>query len=211
MSIKFKKPENNSTDFLVPAGTHVARCYKMIHVGERPYEYNGEQKTKNSLWVFFELPKEMRVFNEDKGEEPMSINIEYNLTFYEQAKLFQHINSWRGKSLTPQEIDDFEIDKLLGVPCMLSVVHNTSAKNGKTYANIQSVSGLPKGIECPAQINKTQVWDYDSNFDMEMFKSFPEFFQDMIRQTPEWEEKQNNNNTNYQSESNEVEPDDLPF
>jgi len=211
MSIKFKKPENNNNNVnKVPAGTHMARCYKMIHVGERSYEYNGELKTKNSLWVYFEIPNEMRVFSEDVGEQPLSINIEYNLTYYESAKLFQHINSWRGQTLTPQEIDDFDVSKLLGVPCMLSVVHNKSAKTGKTYANIQSVSGLPKGISCPPQINDTVVWDYNENFNMEMFDSFHPFFQDMIKETPEWKEKQNNNNPISASMDN-VEPDDLPF
>ena len=213
MSIKFKKPENDKNDFLVPSGTHIARCYKMIHVGERNYEYQGEPKTKNSLWVFFELPFEMRTFNADKGEQPMSISIEYNLTYYDTAKLFKHINSWRGKTLTPQEIDDFEVDKLLGVPCSLSVVHNPS-KKGKIYSNIQSVSGLPKGMECPPQINDTLIWDYEENFNLEVFNTFHPFFQDMIRSTPEWEQRTRNINTSTmipKDEINNEEPNDLPF
>tara|TARA_R110000744_G_C19156359_1_gene539984 strand:+ start:83 stop:724 length:642 start_codon:yes stop_codon:yes gene_type:complete len=213
MSIKFKKPVNEKNDFLIPSGTHIARCYKMIHIGERNYEYNGEPKTKNSLWVFFELPFEMRVFDPNKGEQPMSISIEYNLTYYETAKLFKHINSWRGKTLTPQEIDGFEVDKLLGVPCSLSIVHNTSLKNGKIYANIQSVSGIPKGMECPNQINDTLVWDYEDNFSLDVFNSFHSFFQNMIKETPEWKKRNIIEADELISDEdiNNNKPNDLPF
>ena len=192
MAIKFEQKNNQTkTDYLAPSGTHIARCYKMIHVGTRSYEYNGDPKTKNSIWFYFELPTEMRTFDKENGEQPLSINIEYNLTFYEAAKLFQHVNTWRGKTLTPQEIDDFEIDSLIGEPCMLSVIHNVSSKNGKTYANITGVSAMPKGIEAPEQINESFIWDYDTNFSIEAFNEFHPFFQDMIKQTPEWDKKQN--------------------
>jgi len=49
MSIKFKKVEqlnSSPSKYLAPAGTHIARCYRMIHVGERDYEYQGEPKRK---------------------------------------------------------------------------------------------------------------------------------------------------------------------
>ena len=195
MSIKFKKVEQQqqtTNKYLAPAGTHIARCYKMIHVGERDYEYQGEPKKRNSLWVYFELPNELAVFNPEKGEEPYSVNIEYNYVGYETAKIMKHINSWRGKALSPQEIDDFDVSTLLEQPCMLTIVHNTSAANGKTYANITSISGMPKGIECPKQVNPSYTFDYNENFDMiAMDKNIPQFLQDIIKQTPEWNAKMN--------------------
>ena len=102
----------------------------------------------------------------------------------------KHINSWRGKALTPQEIDDFDVSTLLGQPCMITIVHNTSAANGKTYANIAGISGLPKGIECPAQVNASYTFDYNDNFDWtKMDQNIPQFLQDIMKQTPEWNEK----------------------
>jgi len=65
-----------------------------------------------------------------------------------------------------------------------------SPKNGKTYANITAVSAMPKGIEAPEQINESFIWDYDTNFSIEAFNDFHPFFQDMIKQTPEWAAKQ---------------------
>ena len=215
MAIKFQQKNNQTkTDYLVPAGTHIGRCYKMIHVGTNQYEYNGDLKTKNSIRVSFELPTEMRTFKQDKGEQPLSIDIEYNLTFYEAAKLFKHVNSWRGKTLTPQEIDDFEIDSLIGEPCMLSVTHNVSPKNGKTYANITGVSAMPKGIEAPEQINESFIWDYDTNFSVEAFSEFPNWIQDKITVTPDWAAKQNDlidSNLLEKVISETNDPNDMPF
>ena len=214
MSIKFKKVEqlnSSPSKYLAPAGTHIARCYRMIHVGERDYEYQGEPKKKNSLWVYFELPNELNVFNPELGEQPYSVNIEYNHVPYETAKIMKHINSWRGKALSPQEIDDFDVSTLLEQPCMLTIVHNTSAANGKTYSNIASISGMPKGIECPKQVNPTYTFDYNDNFDMiGMDKNIPQFLQDIMKQTPEWNEKMNEiPNALEPSKTTSVMPEDL--
>ena len=213
MAIKFKKVEQQqqtTNKYLAPAGTHIARCFRMIHVGERDYQYQGEPKKRNSLWVYFELPNELAVFNPEKGEEPYSVNIEYNHVPYETAKIIKHINSWRGKALTPQEIDDFDVQSLLGQPCMLTIVHNTSATNGKTYANITSISGLPKGIECPAQVNPSYTFDYNENFDWtKMDKNIPQFLQEIMKQTPEWNEKMDEIPNN--PEPIETQRTDLPF
>jgi hypothetical protein len=183
----------------------------MIHVGERDYEYQGEPKKKNSLWVYFELPNELNVFNPELGEQPYSVNIEYNHVPYETAKIMKHINSWRGKALSPQEIDDFDVSTLLEQPCMLTIVHNTSAANGKTYANIASISGMPKGIECPKQVNPSYTFDYNDNFDMiAMDKNIPQFLQDIMKQTPEWNEKMNEiPNALEPSKTTSVMPEDL--
>jgi len=183
--IKFQKPPTQTNNYLAPAGTHIARCFKMIHLGTLQAEYKGEKKEKNGLWVEFELPGEMKVFREGEIEKPAAASIEYNLTSYETAKLFIHLNTWLGRTLSPQEIDDFDVSSQLGEPCMLTIVHNTSS-NGRTYANINAVSGLPKGVICPAQINPPFVWDYDENFDIQAFDSFPHFIQEKIKSTPEW-------------------------
>ena len=184
-------------------------------LGERPYEYQGEKKLKNSLWVYFELPTEMRVFKEELGEQPMSVNIEYNHVPYETAKIIKHINSWRGKALSPQEIDDFDVSTLLGQSCMITIVHNTSAATGKTYANINTISGIPKGLEAPNQINKSYLFDYNENFNLQnMEGNVPQFLQDIKKETPDWNEKMNEitvNNNQDSSLPDLNDRDDLSF
>jgi|TARA_R110000744_G_scaffold162155_1_gene278756 hypothetical protein len=206
MSIKFQKPEQQPNKFLAPAGTHIARCFKMIHVGTLDYEYQGEPKKKNSLWVYFELPNETQTFNPEIGEQPYSVNIEYNLTYYEAAKLFKHVNSWRGRTLSPQEIDDFEVSSLIGEPCMLTIVHNNAA-SGKTYANINSITGMPKGMECPKQVNDSYLWDYNENFSMAELEKFPPFLVEKIKSTPEFKSSKSSDNLEaFQKEWHDANP-----
>ena len=70
MGIKFKKPSsNNNPKEFVPQGNHLARIFKIVEVGTKDYEWQGEAKTKRALRVYYELPNQMRVFNEDKGEQ----------------------------------------------------------------------------------------------------------------------------------------------
>jgi hypothetical protein len=97
---------------------------------------------------------------------------------------------------------------------MLSITHNTSKNNGKTYANITGVSALPKGFECPEQVNESFIWDYDTNFDLVALNNFPQFFINMIKSTPEWDAKQNELlESELQSEiiNQTNEEDNLPF
>ena len=186
--IKAKAPERIERE-LTPAGMQVARCYSMVHIGTVQWEYMGEKKRTDKVRLTFELPHEMRVFNEENGEQPMVISKEYTLSMYEKANLRQDLENWRGKSFTPQEADDFDITKLIGVPCMLNITHDKAKKNDNVYANIGSINPLMKGMECPAQINPSFEFNYEEKFDSDWVNNQPEFIRTMIVNTPEYQAK----------------------
>lgn len=170
---------------LIPAGNYVARCYQMIHVGTVMEDYQGIPKLQNKVRLGWELPTETKVFDEAKGEQPFVISNEYTLSLSDKANLRKILASWRGKDFTEAEAACFDVTKLLGVPCMLNIIHKTNADGTKTYANIATVSPLPKGFECPAQVNKTILLDYD-NFDGAVFDSMPDFIKDKIKTSLEY-------------------------
>ena len=72
--IKAKQKESKREK--VPSGTHIARCYEMIHIGTVTWEYLGEVKETDKVRITFELPGEMRQFNEEQMQ-PMVISKEY--------------------------------------------------------------------------------------------------------------------------------------
>jgi hypothetical protein len=86
------------------------------------------------------------------------------------------------------------VTNLLGVPCLLSITHKTSG-NGKTYANIASVSMLPKGMDCPDQVNERQEFTY-SDFKQELFDSFPDFIKEKIMMSKEYQSLNQDSNEN---------------
>jgi len=96
---------------------------------------------------------------------------------------------------------------------MLNITHKKSKDGTKTYAEIGSVSKLPKGLECPEQINPSFVWTYE-DFDAEKFNKLPEFLRNKMVTSVEYIQATSGANE-IQVINAEVikaeEHDDLPF
>lgn len=170
----------------IPAGSYAARCYSMIQLGTNTENILGKDKELNKVRITWELPTELKVFKEENGEQPLVISKEFTLSMNEKSNLRKFLESWRGKAFTEQEAEAFDITKLIGAPCLISITHRT-AKSGSVYANISSVSMLPKGMECPPQINTTQILAF-SEFDQELFNSLPDFLRNKIVTSVEYKE-----------------------
>ena len=170
---------------LIPADTYVARCYSMIHVGTNEEEIMGETKRLNKVRLTWELPNELREF--DGVQKPLVISKEYTLSMHEKATLRKDLESWRGLGFTEEEAKSFDITKLLGIPCMLSVVH-TKSKSGDMYAKIGSISKIMKGMQCPAQINPSFEFNYTDKFSDEVVETLPDFIKEKIKSSEEYKE-----------------------
>lgn len=205
MSITAKQPEQKFD--LTPAGNHIARCYSMIEIGTEEKEYKGEKKNQYIVRVTWELPNEKKVFNTEKGEQPFSISRDYTLSMHEKANLRHDLESWRGKQFTDEEAKAFDITKLIGVPCMLNIIHN-QGKNGNTYANVSGVTPIPKGMTAPAQINPSFVFSYEG-WDDKKFAGLPEWIRTRIEKTPEFKRRLEGPQTEPAFVKDES--DDLPF
>ena len=196
----------------IPAGNYVARCYQMIQIGTVNENIMGEIKTMNKVRISWELPTELKVFKEEKGEQPCSISKEFTLSLHEKANLRKFLAGWRGKDFTEEQAKSFDITVLVGKECMLNIIHRTS-KQGKTFAEISSISTLPKGLKCPPQINPSFILSYD-NFDEEKFNSLPDFIKDKMKTSIEYKSMKNPETHDFdvidqQNEPNEIDP--LPF
>jgi len=180
-------PKSESKQFdPVPVGNHVARVYRVIHIGTVEGEWKGEPKLTNKVMLGFELPNEKKVFNEAKGEEPYVMSRKFTLSFSPKASLLPVVEGIIGRKLSEEEAETFDMESLLGAVCLLNVVHVT--KEGNTYANIHGTSPLPKGMEAPQAINAPQVLNYDT-FDPKVFVSLPEFVRTEIMSSVEYKEK----------------------
>jgi hypothetical protein len=187
------------------SGVYVARCYSMIQIGSVEENINGENKIQHKVRLSFEFPLEKKVFKEENGEQPYLLSKDYTLSFHEKATLRLHLENWRGKKFTDEEAAKFDITKLLGIPATINVVHKVAKSNGKTYAEIGSISPLMKGTLCPEQINPTQVLSYD-NFDVALFESLPEFLRKKIESSKEYQELGKTTQTTQAGELDSTEP-----
>ena len=171
---------------LVPAGNYVARCYQMIEVGTVTETINGDTKQLKKVRIGWEFPNNKKVFNEEKGPQPIVFNEEYTLSMGEKSNLRKMLESWRGKGFTPEQAKSFDVSVLIGVPCMVNIIHCES-KRGTTYAKISSVSGVPAVIEVPAQITEKFILSYD-DFSVEKFNSLPDFIKEKMKSSKEYQQ-----------------------
>lgn len=129
----------------VPEDTHIARCISVVDLGIQESNWGK----KEQIYLAFEIPS-IRVEWDKDGvhhEGAAIISSTYTNSINDKSILGQHLTSWRGKAFTEEEREGFEIFNVLGAPCLISVVHNH--KGTKTYANINSIMRLPKGMDAP--------------------------------------------------------------
>ena len=167
---------------LAPEGMHVARCYRVIDCGTHTDPTWGKAQPK--VLVMFELPNKRR----EEDDKPYVVGNRYTLSHHEKARLRKDLESWYGKRFDDRHLDKaggFDLEKLLGRPAMLNIVHSEDGR----YANIRAVNPLPDGTVCPDPINPPVSLSLDpEDFDAEVFESLSEGLQEWIAESPEYKQ-----------------------
>lgn len=177
----------------VPAGMHLARCYRIVDLGTQRSEYKGEIKHLPKVMLQFEVHGEDEQGNPTvtaKGE-PMTISKNYTASLSEKATLRVDLKNWRGRDFTPEELKGFELKNVLGIFAMISVT-KAPGKDGKEYTNIGAVMPVPANIKkagLPAGHNPTAIFSIDDP-DMELFETFSDGLKNKIKSSPEWQERE---------------------
>lgn len=176
-------PKPDDKDFSpVPQGNHIAVCYRVIDLGTQRGEYMGKENHRRKVLISWEIPDEKM----DDGR-PFTIGQRFTWSMSEMAALRKVLESWRGKAFSDADFgkDGFDIMNVIGVGCMLNVVHEN--KNGKTYSNIASVARLPKGMSAPAPTNpRCYVWLSKEEFIQENFDKLSDGLKATIQASPEF-------------------------
>ena len=165
----------------VPEGTHLARCVQIIDLGHQYSEFYD--KWSDKVMIRFELPNEL--IEVDGEQMPRIIGSTYTKSLSEKANLRGMLEGWRGKKFTEEELQGFNLAVLIGLPCMVTVTHRQS--NGKTYADIAGVVAPMKGLEAPEQMTESLIFDIDDFDALNEIDRLPEFIQNMIRKSREWQ------------------------
>ena len=167
---------------LTPEGNHVAVCYEVIDLGTQEVTYLDEVKQQRKVRIGWELSGELM-----EDGRPFVISRRYTFSSHEKSTMRRHLEAWRGRKFKPEDFGEggFDIRKLIGVGCMLQVVHNT--KQDRTFANVQSVGSLPKGMPAPELVNQPVYFSLETGeFDSTVLASLPDWMQEIIRKSPEF-------------------------
>ena len=128
-------------DFLpAPAGTWPAVCVDVIDLGQMDNPWREEKVHKIRLvWQISERMPDGR---------PYLVSRMYTASLHEKSSLRKDLSSWRGQDFKTEELAGFDLENVLGVGCLLSVMQQTG-NDGQVYANVVAVMRLPTGYEAP--------------------------------------------------------------
>lgn len=179
-------PEPNGSNFTPPpAGSHAAICYRFIDLGTQMVEWKGSSKTQRKVLIGWELPNELM-----EDGRPFTITRKYTWSMSEKANLRHDLEAWRGRAFAADDFSGpqrFNIKNVLGKACMLSLVHEE--REGNVYANLKSVSALPKGMSVPALTNDITYLALERDlFDAGTFEKLSDKLKDTIKGSPEFKE-----------------------
>jgi hypothetical protein len=189
ISMHLPKPSEGGSFTPPPSGTFPAICYRIIDLGthEVPGFQGAPPKSQRQVMISWELKADEAVTDDGK---PMTMHKTYNWSMHEKATLRKHLESWRGKAFSEADFGEggFDVKKLLGVPCFMSILHNE--KDGNVWANISGISKLPKDYPMAGRtlVNPTAyLFITADEFDEEVLTSLSDKLQLKIKTSPEYQ------------------------
>lgn len=184
---------------LPPAGPQAARCSRIIDLGSQASEYEGKKTMARKLLVTFTLAEQR------SDGEPFTISRRFTASLAEKSALRAFLQQWRGRALTEEDMAGFDLRRLLNAPALLNLIH--TSRSGKDYANIASISPLPKGMSMPELSDLAlTIFDIDDPGAPEVLENLSEGLQATITASPEWQARLNR----HREEGHDPFADDAP-
>jgi hypothetical protein len=185
MGLIASESSGGGTFISVPPGMYLARCYRIVDLGTQMGEFGAKKK----FMLQFEVHGD-----DDEGKplvtakgEPMTTSKNFTLSLAEKATLRKDLETWRGRPFAENERAGFQLENLLGVWAMISII-KAMGKDNKEYTNIANINSVPKAMKAnlPEGYNKCAGFYIDKP-DMELFKTFSDNLQAKIAKSPEWQ------------------------
>lgn len=187
MSLNAKKAPmsggNRVEQPVLDPGAYPARTVQIIDLGvqaQRPYQ-GQEKPPAHMIMLGYELLDSFMVDKDgnELEDKPRWLSEEFSFNNLEKDLA---TSTKRYKALDPAMNFDGDFTQLIDIPCTVTLGHNKSAKNGKTYEKILSVASMrPRdAANAPALKNPTKVFMLDEP-DMDVFNAIPAWIQDKIK------------------------------
>lgn len=144
----------SATEFKpAPAGTHAAVCCDVVDLGVLEVNFGGKSKKQHKVNLFWQIDEDM-----DNGK-PFIVRKRYTMSLHEKAALRKDLEAWRGRPFTPAELDGFDLEVLIGIGCMVNIIHSPKLDGGGFWANIAGIMKMPKGMQSPKIRDYIRVCD----------------------------------------------------
>lgn len=177
-------------DPLAP-GSYPARLVQFVIIGVQPSRpFKGEEKPPRLMArLTYEFLDEFLKDEDGNDLEDKPRWLTEEIAFL-SLKATLAVSTKRYYALDPEDTADGDWSKLLGAPCMVTIVNEKDKRPGNDtiYDKIASVSGMreKEAKKAPELKNPSLAWDfYDP--DVDVFKDFPEWIQEKIKGAVDYE------------------------
>lgn len=145
--------KTNKREFTpAPEGLWPAVCIDVVDLGVQKTPW-GEAHKVEIRWALEE--------RDPKGGKNFMLVKRYTLSLHEKANLRRELETWRGKKFTSEELEGFDLEKLLSANCQLQVIHNIK-DDGEVFSNVQAIVPAAKGtVRLPIPADYIRVINRD--------------------------------------------------
>lgn len=137
MPIMATRPKNDFSP--APEGLFQAVCIDVIDLGIVKVEFKGKTKEQHKIKILWALDEV-----DQKTGKNFWVSQRYTLSLHEKSGLRKMLETWRGVKFTDEELEGFDVEKLIGANCQVQTQHNLT--DGTTYANVVAVVKAAKGV-----------------------------------------------------------------
>ena len=153
MGATFEAPTGNLKIQRLEGDMYPARCIQVVELGthDNTHPQAKPGSTKQELLLVFETTELMEPNDEGK-QLPFVVSLRVTKSLGQRATLRKHLESWRNKSFTDDELKSFSVANILDKPCMLNI--ELVKKGDREYNNIKTINPLPKSMTMPPRVNE---------------------------------------------------------
>jgi len=172
-------PESGSQRDLVPEGIHLARCVKVIELGEiKNNTYNNYTPKVMFQWEIYVTDHDGRLMGVtiDGKWEPFLASRRFTPSLKLGSPLRKFLEGWRSRPFTDEELKKFHIGNCAGHYAFLTIKHGKSGK----YADVESAQIATKEVPKPSPILPALVLDFDAP-NLAVFMSLSQKLQEIIK------------------------------
>jgi hypothetical protein len=134
-----------------PEGVHSAVCCDVLDLGWVETIYQNKTQKRHKVEIRWQISEVM------DGGKPYLVRRRYSASLHEKSSLRRDLESWRGRAFTDVELQSFDLENLLSAPCLINLVHRQ--QDGSVFANVVSITRLPKGMTPLMPHDYTRVCD----------------------------------------------------
>ena len=146
-------------------GKYEGTCFRIVDLGTSEQEYKGQTSKKKRIRLDFEITKAVDPADNEikmQDERPFGVGKTYTASLFEAATLRKDLENWRDKTFTDEELEGFDVGKLIGMTARIEIGHTAPSDYGPGgNPKILKLSRPDGGVQKVPTVNPISAFDME--------------------------------------------------